>query len=299
LYPPVDLHYSLEVMLPGATEKVTLRVAATRIVQRDSMILARYEQVPRSLEDTWQFRIMEDEIGYLKLGTFAIFNFQMDWKGFLKNAFSQLKKARTPDLIIDIRGNAGGADEVLEVLGQYLLKDYCGVKTFQSRSRYEKLPELVIPHVRTWDTSVYDLTGQVDATGQEAGFFSVGKDQKEMWYPGSKAAFKGRVFLLVDAACSSATFYLTRIAKSCNVATVVGETTGGNLRGINGGVILFLTLPNSHIEIDIPAMGDFSRTDRPDAGISPDIEFHTALEGIIQQKDSQLEQTLDLIKKER
>ena len=38
---------------------------------------------------------------------------------------------------------------------------------------------------------------------------------------------------------------------------MVGQVTGGNLRGINGGAFFFLNLPNSRLEIDLPLIGQF------------------------------------------
>jgi hypothetical protein len=50
-----------------------------------------------------------------------------------------------------------------------------------------------------------------------------------------------------------------------------GEAAGGNRRGINGGAFLFVKLPFSGIEFDLPLKGYSPKTPQPDAGIAPDV----------------------------
>ena len=38
---------------------------------------------------------------------------------------------------------------------------------------------------------------------------------------------------------------------------LVGQMTGGNQRGINGGAFFFVTLSNSQLEVDLPLVGNF------------------------------------------
>jgi hypothetical protein len=87
----------------------------------------------------------------------------------------------------------------------------------------------------------------------------------------SDSAFRGRTWLLVDAANSSATFRLARILKENRLATLVGEPTGGNRRGTTGGQLFFLRLPNSRIEVDVPLIAYEPLEPQPDAGVAPDI----------------------------
>ena len=87
--------------------------------------------------------------------------------------------------------------------------------------------------------------------------------------------------ILIDASNSSATFQFAQMIKENKLASLVGKTTGGNQRGINGSAFFFVTLPNSRIEVDLPLVGNFVGAERPtgvsipfleipDAGINPD-----------------------------
>ncbi|MEL7002212.1 MAG: hypothetical protein AAFN93_05685, partial [Bacteroidota bacterium] len=67
--------------------------------------------------------------------------------------------------------------------------------------------------------------------------------------------------------------------------------------GINGGSILFLTLPNSKIEIDLPIIGSFSIKSQPDIGITPDVQVEQSLENLYDDVDTELVTALELIQK--
>jgi hypothetical protein len=73
------------------------------------------------------------------------------------------------------------------------------------------------------------------------------------------------------------------------IGKLVGQATGGNLRGINGGAFFFLNLPNSRIEIDLPLIGQFPLEPQPDAGLTPDIEVPLRAQDIASGRDAELE----------
>lgn len=72
------------------------------------------------------------DCGFNSKATFTIWNFEMNWKKMLKNAFRAFDKAGSDQLIIDIRGNEGGANEVLAVLQKYILKEDCTVEDLRT-----------------------------------------------------------------------------------------------------------------------------------------------------------------------
>jgi C-terminal processing protease CtpA/Prc len=111
----------------------------------------------------------------------------------------------------------------------------------------------------------------------------------------NKWRHEGKTFLITDASNSSATFYLARVMKLGKVATLVGQTTGGTQKGINGGAMFFLRLPNSGIEMDIPLIGNFPYSEAPDLGIVPDVVVERTLEDVIQGKDSEVEAVKSMV----
>lgn len=72
------------------------------------------------------------------------------------------------------------------------------------------------------------------------------------------------------------------------LATLVGQPTGGNQRGINGGAFFFLRLPNSKIEVDLPLIGYFPDGEPADAGLLPDLLIEPKVEDIARGVDTEL-----------
>jgi len=68
------------------------------------------------------------------------------------------------------------------------------------------------------------------------------------------------------------------------VATLAGKTTGGNLRGINGGAF-FLRLPACGLEVDVPLIARFATGQPPAAGLAPDVEVRPTFESVVRGLD--------------
>ena len=107
--------------------------------------------------------------------------------------------------------------------------------------------------------------------------------------------FGGKVAVLIDASCSSATFQFANAISRQGIATLVGEPTGGNRRGINGDAYFFVRLPETGLEVDLPIVGIFSAEPQPDAGIIPDRLVHQTAKDIAQGRDRQLAAALSLV----
>jgi hypothetical protein len=100
--------------------------------------------------------------------------------------------------------------------------------------------------------------------------------------------FKGQVFLITDARNGSTTFTMAAIFRQSHGGMIVGEPTGGTGPGINGGQFLFLHLPYSKIEIDLPLIWGAYHHDQPDEGIIPDVIIRQTQESIYKQVDAAL-----------
>lgn len=295
LFPPTKNSYSLKIKQSDQTSILTINVNPVSRSERFSLIESKYGKQPSTLDDLWNFKILNNETGYLKIGTFITNKLTIDWKKFLNNAFDELDEKNIQNLIIDIRGNEGGDDEVNLVLGKKLAKKQIEFPAFKELLRYETVSDEFRPYLNTWDKSFYNRSGQLIKL--EKGFYTWRKDRGNSIIKQNSEAFQGNTYLLVDAANSSATFFLTAGLQQNKIATIVGSVTGGNLKGTNGGQLFFLWLPNSKIEIDIPLIGYYPLTEQPDKGINPDIEIPLTISDILSNKDKSLEKTLEIIKK--
>ena len=297
LYPPNDYPFSIKMKPFDQASIISIKVNPVSRTERFSLIESKYGKQPSTLDDLWSFKIVNNEVGYLKIGTFVTNKLTIDWKKFINSAFDELEEKNIQDLIIDVRGNEGGDDEVNLLLGKRLAKKQINFPAFKELLRYETVLEEFRPYLTTWDKSFYNRSGQL--IKQENGFYTWRKDRNSSIIKQNNNAFQGNTYLLVDAANSSATFFLTAGLKQNSIATIVGSETGGNLRGTNGGQLFFLWLPNSKIEIDIPLIGYYPLTEQPDKGINPDVEVPLTIADILSKKDKTLEKTLELIKKSK
>lgn len=113
--------------------------------------------------------------------------------------------------------------------------------------------------------------------------------------PSGDRAFDGKIYLLVSAVNSSATFTLARIVKDNKLGTLVGQTAGGNQKGITGGEMFFLRLPNSKIEMDIPLIGYYPLAEQPNRGIQPDVFVTPSVDDVTRGVDTEMDAVLGLI----
>ena len=100
--------------------------------------------------------------------------------------------------------------------------------------------------------------------------------------------FAGPVTALISPTCSSATFQFAQMVKGGGRVKLIGQTSGGNRRGINGGAYFFLRLPETGMEADLPLIGYYPLTPQPDAGVMPDLEVLPARADIAAGRDRAL-----------
>ncbi|MDX2250334.1 MAG: S41 family peptidase [Bacteroidia bacterium] len=278
-------------------EKFRLKVRLLSPEERLKTLETLYGKKKLTTDEQWKFEVLDKNTGYLQLGSFTTWSMTMDWKKFLQDSFNQLKQQKIPSLIIDIRDNEGGADEVLLALSKYILKTPAKVPCEKDLLSYAVVPSDLRPYLSTWDESIFDMSGKV--VPAERGYFTWRKKYPcGQTYPASKVAYQGNIYLLINAGNSSATFFLARIAKENRLATLVGEETGGSLNGITGGMMFFLKLPHSQIEMDIPLIAGFPEKNMPDGGVTPDILITPDPLDIARGKDTCLEAVKNMIAKQ-
>lgn len=264
IYQPILSPPGYTVKLPGEGDET---------VEYTLHPLSRAERARRlgirtpTVEEQWKYEVLDGRLAHLRLGTFAVYNSKFDWKAFLADTFADIHRRGLRHVALDIRGNAGGSDEILVVLANYIVWQPAVMPGAGRLVRYERVPADLRPYLTTWDERFYDR-GELPPAGE--GNYLLQEAERTALEPTPQAHI-ARYYLLTDAHNSSATFTLAQFLKDNKLATLIGETTGGNQRGINGGNFLFLKLPYSGIEIDIPLIAYMPVDARPDQGVAPDI----------------------------
>lgn len=291
LYPPVDQQYRLTVKTPGSQSAEAITVNTVTRSERTGALMQKYPDHLNKADQLWKLEFWENNTAYLQLGTFDVFQLSFEWSQFLKNAFAEIRKRKTRHLVIDIRWNEGGQDEVLLFIGKNIGKQPVKIPQRQDRVRYRRITPELRPYLYTWDSTFFDLSGRTQPLNDDY-FLLTGENTTEI--KPFDNAFGGQTYLLVNASNSSATFYFAEIARENKLATLIGETTGGSQKGLNASTLFFLRLPHSQLEIDIPIVGSFS-DDKPAGGIPPDVPVSQSLEDLLKGEDSVLKAAKALI----
>lgn len=266
LHPPVDGLYRLAIVPRGARGEVERRVAAVAPTVRDSLLAAGGFRPPG---ERWTLDVAGD-VATLTIPTFVVRDDSLDWKGWLRSALARLRAERVATLIVDLRANEGGDGEAADSLLTALLQHPFITPAVRPESAYERVPYVLARFLDTWDFDFFDRTGQVEKTSGRNWLLRSRVSDGDTLRP-SPYAFRGRVFLLVGPENSSAGYVMARNAQESGAALLVGQPTGGNRRGLNGGELCWVTLPNSGVAVDIPLISWRPAEPAPDAPVIPDV----------------------------
>ena len=251
----------------------------------------RHAQVPQPAADApaWDWRVTEQGVAVLTMAGWALYDSKWDWRAWLGeklDSFAADDAAK--GLVVDVRGNEGGLDCGNAILERFLKAD--SVQPMRRLVRYQKTPEALNKVLDTWDNSFRDWSDKAKRF-----------DDRYYALPAGDTTVKAKgpridkpLVVLTDAANSSATFAFAQRVKTSGAGKLVGESTGGNLRGINGGAFFFVRLPASGIEFDLPLIGTFPPQPALDAGIEPDVKVEVAAVDVVTGIDAQMERALGL-----
>jgi hypothetical protein len=259
-WPPVDGRYRVTVRTGNGPAR-TATLAAVTLAARDAAL-------PPPAPD-WQLR-RDGDVAILTLPTFAFWQSRFDWRAFIAQSFETIRD--TPYLIIDQRRNEGGDDTIGRALLAHVLRAPYTQPTSRAQSAYERVPYVLARFLDTWNFDFFDRTGKV-TRGPDAG-------PRIQWLLPEQAPrriepvaqpYRGRTLVLVGPENSSAGFLFARDLKASGAATLIGQTTGGNQRGLNGGELAWVTLPHSGVGVDIPLLAHVVAGHPPEGGVVPDI----------------------------
>ena len=252
------------------TPRYRLRVrdhaqAALREVDVAAILGTERDRLLPPPSTAWAFKI-EGDTATLTLPTFAFWRSDFKPGAFLTQTFTALRGV--PYLIIDLRDNEGGDDAIGRLVLSHLLRAPLDLPAYRVESAYERVPYVLARYLDTWDFGFFDRTGKVTKTN--------GRNWRLADKPAGRvdpvaAPYPGRTLVLVGPQNSSAGFLLARDIQRSGAALLVGQPTGGNLRGLNGGQLAWINLPASGVGVDIPLIASFAPGDPPDAGVLPDV----------------------------
>lgn len=269
LHPPAQGQWAIRLQRGDRIKNVS--VAAMTLAERANELAKRGIAPP---SESWRFHI-DGDLAILTVPTFSFWNSDFDWSGFLDRSMTELAVAEEQALVIDLRGNEGGDGAIAANLVQRFVVKPVRIRSEQSATTFERVPYVLARHLDTWDFDFFDRTGQVRpiTDGPQAGMLEfLPRARGEQSFAPIEPGYRGRTFVLIDGENSSAGFQFAQLTRLSGAATLIGEATGGNRRGLNGSQLTWVTLPNSGVAVDIPLLATRYGADTPDAPVHPDIE---------------------------
>jgi C-terminal processing protease CtpA/Prc len=216
-------------------------------------------------------------------------------KDFMDESIKTISKNNISNLIIDLRDNSGGWDNQGQELFTYLidkpLRYYQRFHMVTDSSEFLKLSSV----------SKEELANIKNILVKEQdGTYTVKEEYNStlaLQHP-KPNRFTGKVYFLIDGATGSAAAEFTAVAHSNKLGTFIGDETGGNYSGGNGGEFITLYLPNTKIKVGLPLMYYENAVEKPlqeGHGTIPDHYVPYTITDILKGRDTQLEFVLNLI----
>jgi len=243
-------------------------------------------------KDGYVTEIFDKSTAYIGLSTFSLNQVQVEEIGAFINSISKI-----PNLIIDVRNNNGGEDDVTEKLYSYIAKDTLIVNSYSKvnkRSGYESFKYSTNRTID--DNSFADFVAE---EGKE-GFYQRPENAKTI-IANPDVNYKGKVYVLTnEISASAATLFPAMLVRN-HRGVVVGRETRTTFHFMNASKFAEIRLPNSMIAINIPLVQcvfDTVVNERTPygRGVLPDYPVPITIDELsFQNGDAILNYTLDLI----
>jgi peptidase S41-like protein len=207
---------------------------------------------------------------------------------FYVTAFRQIEERHARALIIDVRNNGGGRDDLGKLLLAHLLD-----RPFDYYEGIYSNPELI----PSKDAAVRNVLGEFKFIKDSTGQWRLSSHPNFGRQRPVAPVFHGKVIVLMNGASFSTTAEFLTMCRTNNRAIFIGEEAGGANCGDTCGVEFPFTLPNSRVRVTIPLMRyEMARHsgDR-DRGVIPDVPVSDSIADLLAGHDRVLQTAIDFV----
>lgn len=255
---------------------------------------------PKLIRKNFDYQVLDSlhRIATLDITTFSekgkLLNFnQRKFKKKLQAKMQQVAEDSVQTLILDMRGNGGGAIvNIPRVVGYFAKEKY---KMMDSMAVKKKAFLAVFPPYQL----LAPVIGKLYFSKTRGDYFVDFGGKKPKNKPTKKNHFDGKLYVLGDGGSYSATIYTTSLLQELELATYVGDRAGGTRWGSFAGKWHTGALPNTKIKYRIPyykIAHYLPKTGKKSLFIEPDVQLNHTWEDFLKFEDSYLKQTVELIK---
>lgn len=277
--------FMLTMTSPGSTPRQVTLAGQTLAALRDASA-RQYPQDQRPKKFI-ELSFPEEHIARLQVLTFMDDDEEDDGETLLAQAFDKIAASGASTLLLDLRNNGGGKDELGKRLYAHLV-----ARPF---TYYDALT--VKRAGLSFASHVAGPAGiPADALQERSdGLFALRSHPNLGVQQNATPAFKGKVIALINGASFSTTAELISQLHNKGRAIFVGEESGGAYHGNNSGRDAVLVLPNSALKVTIPLVTYTLALDGSHVngrGVVPQYAVTPSIADYLARRDPQLEQAL-------
>jgi hypothetical protein len=277
--------FAIEFRDPGNGSGRVVRLSGVRGDFRETIAPVRYprDQRPESAAD----------LKFLDGGRIAVLTVRQ-FAGsaggrFFDDAFEQIQRQKTRSVIIDVRNNSGGADE----LGKKLL-------SFLVDQPFQYYDDLIL-NAREFSFGRYIEGGggvipaSMVERGADGKFHNVQHPNWGIQQP-AQPYFAGQVLALMNGGSFSTTCEFLSNLHSRKRATFIGEEAAGGYYGNTSGRMPTVVLPNSKVTVRVPLQTYYLavKGGDPRRSILPDVEVKPTIQDLLAGSDPVMGKALEL-----
>ena len=297
LFALLGIRSPFDLVLSGADKKEQkVRVNGVTPLKLQEALRERYPQDQRpnrggELKFYDEGRIAQ--IVIRQFGGFADPETKQGFREFYKHSFETIRDKGSKTLIIDLRNNGGGEDELGQLLLSYLVDkpfkyyDDLVINSMEfSFSKYAGSPIKVPPK-------------SVEAR-DDGKIHAIGHPNWGIKQP-NQPTFAGKVYILINGGSFSTTSEFLSQAHFHRRATFIGEESAGGYYGNSSGMMPMVTLPNTKVGVRVPLMTYYMSVSGYKAashGVIPDHKVEYTIGDLLAGTDKEIAVALSLARKD-
>jgi hypothetical protein len=280
----------------GSNQSEKLQLAG---LNHEELLQASKKLYPKDQENKDVKDLMFLDDGKIAHLTYSEFGGDIDGgEAFMKRSFEAIQSKGSRALILDLRDNLGGEDELGARLFSYLVGtpfkyyDDCIINRASGSYGFAKYAD---------DGRHYTVPEGLAELRDDGKGHIITEPLLSPQQP-SKPTFSGRVYILMNGGSFSTTAEFLTEVHFHHRATFIGEESAGAYYGNNSGEVPRITLPNTKLGLYIPLISGYMAVGgnhEQDAlrGIIPDFPVKRTIADLLAGVDGDLELALELARK--